>query len=407
MKNSDVIKNIVSDQLCLGCGACVQVSGHGKVDLKLNTEGFLRPVVINDITESEAKAVLNVCPGIRVGNAEKGADYSDLWGPVISTHVGWSTNPDIRYAASSGGGISAALCYLLSNNVVDCVLHSGVSDNDPLENGYKLSTSVEQIVEHCGSRYSPAAPLMGLMQAIERFDRIAFVGKPCDVVALRKLSEENHVVLEKIKYAISFMCAGTPSMKGTEAVLEAFSLNKNDIKSFNYRGDGWPGMATAITKDNEKHQMSYNESWGKILNKNLQVRCKICNDGTGESADITFADAWHGDETGYPSFEEQDGRSLIIVRTRLGSELLSSAVADGSLHIEPFDKERIEEIQPYQAVRKKLIFSRLLAMKLCFQKTPSYPWGDMLRLSLSAGLKKNIVSFAGMTKRIVKLKLGL
>lgn len=51
--------------------------------------------------------------------------------------------------------------------------------------------------------------------------------------------------------------------------------------------------------------MSYNESWGNILGKYLQKRCKICPDGIGEFADIVCADAWHGDKSGYPNFEEK------------------------------------------------------------------------------------------------------
>ncbi len=406
MTKNRLIDNIVSDQLCLGCGACAQIVGKEKIDFKISEDGFLRPFVIDELSTENEVSISKVCPGIHVGIDDHSADYSDLWGSVHSVHVGWSTDENIRHLASSGGGISAVLCYLLSNGKVDCVLHSGVSESDPLENTYKISTRVEQVIANSGSRYAPAAPLMGIMDAIREFNSIAFVGKPCDVVALRKLANELDVVKRKVKYAISFMCAGTPSIKGTEAILKNFSIDRESVLSFDYRGDGWPGMATAVTKCGDKHSMTYNSSWGKILNKHLQVRCKLCNDGTGESADITFADAWHGDESGYPNFDEQKGRSLILIRSECGNELIKQAVATGDLYVEPFDKNNIEKIQPYQAMRKKLIFSRILAMKFCFQRTPSYPWRNIFRLALGAGIKNNVVSFMGMVKRILRLRFG-
>ena len=51
--------------------------------------------------------------------------------------------------------------------------------------------------------------------------------------------------------------------------------------------------------------MSYAQSWGEILTKHVQFRCKVCPDGSGGFADVACADAWYGDERGYPSFEEE------------------------------------------------------------------------------------------------------
>jgi coenzyme F420 hydrogenase subunit beta len=37
--------------------------------------------------------------------------------------------------------------------------------------------------------------------------------------------------------------------------------------------------------------MSYADSWGGILSRHVQFRCKICPDGTGGFADVVCADA--------------------------------------------------------------------------------------------------------------------
>ena len=93
--------------------------------------------------------------------------------------------------------------------------------------------------------------------------------------------------------------------------------------------------------------MSYPDSWGKILGRQLQFRCKICADGVGELADIACGDAWYTVDD-QPDFEERPGRSLILCRTEVGRGVVSEAEKAGYLVTEPFYMWDIEAIQPYQ-----------------------------------------------------------
>jgi coenzyme F420 hydrogenase subunit beta len=77
-------------------------------------------------------------------------------------------------------------------------------------------------------------------------------------------------------------------------------------------------MATATAHDGRTAEMTYERSWGHHLSREVQFRCKICPDAVGGVADIACADAWYGGETGYPTFEEQSGRSLVVTRTAVG-----------------------------------------------------------------------------------------
>ena len=90
----------------------------------------------------------------------------------------------------------------------------------------------------------------------------------------------------------------------------------SSVVSLRYRGHGWPGMATAQYKVNgqvKSAELTYEQSWGDILQKYRQWRCHICPDHVGEYADIAVADAWHR-----PVSEHQPGRSVIIARTQHG-----------------------------------------------------------------------------------------
>lgn len=395
---------VKENDLCLGCAACTQIPLGKSIVFHLDGGGFLRPFLTKPITQDEDREFAKVCPGLSVQHEVKNEYWTDLWGPVISSQVGWATDKDVRYFGSSGGGITAIASHLLSTGKVDAVLHVGVSETDPLLNVFKISVTPEQVMANTGSRYAPAAPLQGLNAALVEHSRIAVVGKPCDIAAARKLANTSDEVHTKILFFVSFMCAGVPSFKGTDAVLNKLDVNKEELREFRYRGNGWPGYATATLANGETRTMSYHDSWGKILNRHLQLRCKVCIDGTGEFADITFADAWHGGDEGYPDFEEKEGRSLILVRTPVGAELLDAAKKCGSIETEPLGLDMVEKMQPYQAVRKQLMLSRIVAMRIFGLRPPKYDLNNMLKLAVGVGVKKNLVSFLGMARRTLVLK---
>lgn len=398
------IEQVVEADLCLGCGACHHVAPD-KIQVQLNHEGYLRPVVASGITPAEQAQALAVCPGIHVEHQPPLPAKDLMWGPIQSCQAGWATDSQLRHTASSGGGLSALASYLLTSGEVDAVLHIGVSATDPLLNEYRISTTPAEVAANAGSRYAPAAPLLGLRAALQQHARVAFIGKPCDVVAMRKLAAVSPEVQRQVKYCLSFMCAGVPSIKGTHAVLKALKSPQEQVVQFRYRGNGWPGLATAVLNDGTSNSMTYDDSWGKILNKHLQFRCKVCFDGTGEFADITCADAWHGDDKGYPSFEEQDGRSLILARTDAGTRLLQQAKAHGAIATEALPVSALPAIQPYQRDRKLYALSRLTALKISSKRHPSYPFRALLSLASNASPAKNLRNFLGTLKRVASRRV--
>lgn len=397
----NTIEEVLSANLCVGCGACGQVVPD-KIGMGLNDEGYNRPHIRIALSGDEQRRAVAVCPGAEVLPDTGRPDYHPLWGPLKESRVGWSTDAELRHQASSGGGLSALATFLLESGKVSAVLHLGVAATDPLLNEFKISTSAAEIAANAGSRYAPGAPLSGLREAVARHGRVAIIGKPCDIVAVRKLARQDAQLAGQIVACLSFMCAGVPSIKGTHAVIRQLGFEPEAVSKFRYRGNGWPGQATATLPDGRSNSMSYDDSWGKVLNRHLQFRCKICIDGTGESADLTCADAWYGTADGYPSFDEQEGRSLVLSRTTLGESLLQEAVAAGYIHVEPLPVADIEKMQPYQANRKRLTFSRVVALRLFGRRVPNYRYRFLLQLAGSAGIKANIRSFAGMARRLAR-----
>jgi len=405
LHDKNFLSHIVESELCIGCGLCVGLFGEDAVKLSKNNHGYFTPVEVKPLTIEQRVLLSHVCPGVTVRHAENSIKYHPVWGPYLNVSTGYAADANIRYKGSSGGVVSALLIYLLETGFVDSVLQIGTSSVNPLYNEVKISRCREDVLSCAGSRYSPSAPLVTIGEVLNHTDRFAFVGKPCDVAALRQLEQYDNRVQERIVVMLSFMCAGVPSLYGTEEVLKHFGAEPNQVASFKYRGDGWPGFTKAVMKDGTEYQMNYEESWGKILNRHLQLRCKICPDGTGEFADIVGADAWVGRDDGYPDFTEHEGMSLVIARTERGRKIFDSSVKSGTLIKEAsLTINEIKKIQPYQANRKQTLFSRLVAMKIVMHKFPNYDWSSIVRAAIYGGMLIQLRSFLGMLLRELRRK---
>lgn len=400
----DVIEQAVSADLCVGCGLCAGMFKKPAAQMEINPGGFARPCKVRTLERGEDRELAAVCPGMRLEHVARDETFHELWGPVVRSEVGHAIDSDTHHRGSSGGALSALAVYLLESGKVDGVLHTAASAEDPFKNVAQISKSREDVLRAAGSRYAPASPLAALDACMAQPGKFAFIGKPCEVAALRALGRQRAEVAEKFSYFLSFMCAGTPAVSGTHAVVRAMGLEPKDVAQFRYRGNGWPGKARAETADGRAAEMDYEQSWGTILNRHLQFRCKICPDGTGEFADVTCADAWDADEKGYPIFTEGKGRSLVLSRNSDGLRLIDDAKTAGYLAAEPMAVERIATIQPYQAERKRMLSARLFGLKCALKETPIYRGFDLARVARRASPRGLLRNCVGAWFRAVKSK---
>lgn len=373
--------------------------------MAISADGFLRPVLTADLGPAEDAAIARVCPGLGQRVSPEGRHDDVLWGPFVTMQTGWATDPAIRFAGSSGGALSMLLVHLLATGRVDAVVQTAAAPDLAIGNATVISLDAAMITAAAGSRYAPSAPLADLATRRAEGRRFAFVGKPCDAAALRALCAEDAGWADAFPVILSFFCAGVPSHRGGRAVLAALGADPQEVTAFRYRGNGWPGKATATLRDGSQRAMSYHDSWGKILSKHIQHRCKICADGTGTAADIVCADAWESDAQGYPLFDEADGVSLIVARSTLGAELIAEARAAGRIETAPFDPAGLAAIQPGQRERRRALLARLLALRIAGRPVPRYVGLHLAAAARQNPLARNLRNFAGMLRRVFRGRL--
>lgn len=400
-QTSPSLDRVRKGDLCAGCGACAGIA-PAAVSMRIAAPGYLRPEQTAPLSKDQETLIAGCCPGLGQHVEAEGRTDSALWGPYLSMQTGWATDDRVRYSGSSGGVLSMMLIHLLESGRVDAVVQTTAATDLPIGNATVISRNADGVIRAAGSRYAPSAPLAGLSDLVAQGGRFAFVGKPCDAVALRALCRADSRIAAHFPVIMSFFCAGVPSHTGGKEVLAALGTTLDETQSFRFRGNGWPGRATAVDADGQERSMSYHDSWGRILSRHVQHRCKICADGTGVAADLVCADAWESDDKGYPLFTEKPGVSLIVARTTLGEEILAEAVAAGRVATEPFDIPSLTAIQPGQRERRRALLARLSALRLLRQPVPDYRGLHLFAAGRQNTLRRNAKNFLGTLRRALK-----
>ncbi len=354
------LAEIVSSGLCIGCGLCRSIAPES-LEIRLTEAGEERPVEVAPLAAGALELINRVCPGLRVELAHSTAPVDPMWGPVLRLARGHAADPAVRFAAATGGVLSALGIYLLESGRVARVLHAAPRADDPLYWEARVSETAADVMAGSGSRYGPAAPLTPLVQLLDEGVPLAVIAKPCDIAAVRNLigAQPEHEIV--VRYLLTLACGGASKMTKTWALLDDFGMDRDEVASLRHRGHGNPGPTVVTTRAGQRHETTYLELWGDEGTWDLQWRCKVCPDGMGEVADLVALDCWPG---GAPVGED-DGFNGVIARTPAGAELLAAALGDGALVLTDDDlpvAETLESWQPHQSRRKAAVASRLRAM---------------------------------------------
>ena len=355
------LSDIVDNGLCIGCGLCQSIAGKDKIEINMSPKGRLEPKEINKISPEIFKKIVNVCPGTIVEGLPKEEVPSNakddlVWGYYLSLCYTWSTDKKIRFESSTGGLLNGLSIYLLESKKVKFIMHTAANPKKPMRSLPKFSYNKEELLSgESRSRYGPAGTLERFHEALDLNEPFAFVGKPCDISAIRQLSKSDPRVNKQCKYLLTLVCGGFAEFTKAQDFIESFKVKENELSIFRYRGFGNPGRMYIKTKDGREYDREYNSFWGEESTWRVPFRCKICPDAIGESADVAALDTWRG---GSPKGEDE-GFNAAIVRTKKGLDLMNDAAKAGFIHIG--DKLKIEDIddfQPHQVNKKKAVYAR-------------------------------------------------
>lgn len=345
--NVTTIAKTVEDKICIGCGNCTNICKMKCIRMTDNGETYFP--IIDQAKCNGCSACIEVCPGYAVDfnglNLEifGKSPRNYLAGNYINAYLGYSSDENVRFNASSGGLVTSLLIFAMEEKMIDGALVTSMSSSNPLKPEPFIARSKEEVISAMGSKYCPVPLNTAMKDIIQGNGRFAVVGLPCQIAGIRKLERKMPKLKEKVAYHFGLFCSHTVNFKATLFLLRLFGVDEKGVSKLRYRGWGWPGYITATMTEGTQKFIPF-KWYGKYheLFFFTPTRCMLCPDPLSQLADISFGDAW------IPEIMEKDtkGTSVCITRTTMGQKLLENAASAGKIILQEMTPNQFREILP-------------------------------------------------------------
>jgi coenzyme F420 hydrogenase subunit beta len=332
------LKEEVWDQgLCSGCGACVAVCPADALHFPARDPGTAPgiPAYCKEGTDGvPCGACVAVCPrtGERAPKQMLG-EYREIWAARAGFEIP---------RRQSGGAVTALLCHALEAGLIDSVV-TVAEDRFTLMPRSVVITSRDVLVHEAGSRYQWWVPLLASLKeaVVERkYRRVAVVGVPCAIQAMRLMRESDHPLVkpygQSIRLLVGLFCTETfdyrilvGQMLGKGHGIAPWEVKRLDVKGkLEVTREGKPAVVLPL----------------KDLEEAVRPGCHACTDLTAVDADISAG------AVGSPK-----GFTTVIIRTPGGQAFAERALAAGRLvkAKESVDPAAIEKLASAKAKRQR------------------------------------------------------
>ena len=237
-----------------------------------------------------------------------------------------STDKEILQKAQDGGIATTLMVYALEQGIIDGTIVAGMGDR-PWQPRPFVAMSREDILKARGTKYNISPQISWLKEATRSFglDKVGVTGVCCQIQAVRKAQLypiNMRDVPDKIALTVGLFCMENFSYKSMQTIVEDHagqslsSVKKMEIGKGKYWVYTERGNVVTLPL--------------KVTHKYEQPGCHVCLDYVSNLGDIS---------TG--SVGSPDGWSTVFVRTKVGNDVWSKAVAAGMFETMP-----IEEVKP-------------------------------------------------------------
>ena len=307
--------------LCTSCGMCDGVCPTEAIDMEMNEFSQFVPKFIQENCVYCRKCII-CCPGIDItGSAEDIGEFKELF-------LGHANEKKYRSQGASGGVMSALSAWMLEKGIIEKSISLN-SKKSPVVPEIVINTSAKDVAESSGSKYV-ATPICS---DIKQFDsKSSITVLPCQSIAMKKMRKTQG-------YIFGVFCSGAQTKDLMEYVSQKEGIKLEDIKEINYRAGDWPGNISIHTNERDitiPYRRSYYTAAANSGYFTIQG-CALCPDYFNENADISFGDPWgisHGSDMAL-------GKTLMIVRTQKGVELLQKAQEEGIITLDKVTKQEV------------------------------------------------------------------
>ena len=314
---------ICSKKECTGCGLCKYLCPKQCIKFTKDALGVFYPQ-IDEHKCISCRFCQKVCPSLQKQTANK----------PIYAYAAWSTNKNTRNTGASGGIAQEIYKWALTNNF--CT-YGVIFSKESGANYIKLK-KIEDINKVKNSKYVYSnldSCLDSVNHDLINNKKVVFIGLPCQIAAIKKLSilrhKENNVI------TIDLICHGTPPQSYLQEHLNYLEKKKNNkIENITFRN---PNSSYRLTlrdrKGKEFYRKKPNEDdvyfRGFMSNLILKENCYNCHYATEKRiSDITIGDF---DGLKDLSLPEKKQISLVLSSTIQGQQLIENLIQNNKIKV--------------------------------------------------------------------------
>ena len=303
------MNNISVFDTCYGCGVCSVACAHKAINISLDQDGFIKPVV-NNMLCTECGVCLKVCAFY---NKLMVDDPREVYG-----YAGYSKDDTVRKACSSGGVGYELARHAIENEFTVCAVRYDVEQCCAV---HYFATSAAELNSSRGSKYIQSHTVDAFSH-FKRGPHYMVIGTPCQIDSLRRYVRMKR--MDDKFVLVDFFCHGVPSNLLWQKYLKEFSISNPTEIRWRDKQTGWHDSWNMVFK-NESTESSSRMSQGDLFYKfYLKNRClgKPCYDDckykmASSAADIRIGDLWG---TKYQT--DENGISGILTFTKKGDDII-------------------------------------------------------------------------------------
>lgn len=343
----NLIQEVIEPGLCHRCGACVAFCSSIKYGaLELDPEG--QPRYADKDKCIEGGLCYALCPETVDLNEEtkQNVDWTTPIGRLADISIARATDSAIRNSATDGGVVTALLVHLFLKGQIDAAIVT--KQVAPYQRSSFLATTEEEIRSAAGFFFDTSYGMKSVSDYYAQFyqvgeftpmdskgfQRVAFVGTPCQIHAVRKMQTLSIYPSDSLKYCLGLFCSGNFLFGQKE---------REDIAQI--AGFQWKN----VYKINIKEDLLVHLDGGDVITVRLgdleflkRYACKFCADYSAEYADISFG-----------GIGAEDGWTTVIVRSPAGKKIFLEAKREA---LEEY-RQTCDPLDRIQALNKVKLWS--------------------------------------------------
>ena len=342
--SNELIEDVHKRDLCIGCGACVDLCPYFK-----NYKGKTAQLFPCTLEQGRCYAY---CPKAEVDlnvltRTIRGVDYDGSPLGSYRTVMAVRAGDKMPNANVQGGGtVTALMTFAMQNGLIDA---AALTDRRALTPVARLVTDWQHIADYATSKFMAAPTVSAVNMAVKKgYRRIGVVGTPCQMTAVAQmrsnpLGKEEHKV--PVALTIGLFCNWSLDTRRLMDLLsdklDPAGIRKMDIPPP-------PADTMILETDDGPVQIALSD-----IKPLIPHTCFICMDMTAELADLAVG-----------MFEGQPGWNTVIIRSETGAQIVDQARKEGYIETADFPAANLEHLSEAAAAKKDRSLRTLMRREL-------------------------------------------